>query len=46
MNLDYIQEIEPWFNGAYNAILKDAKRTKLPVSRIAAKDLIRLLQGQ
>lgn len=45
VNLDYIQEIEPWFNGAYNAILKDSNRTKVPVSRIAAKDLIRLLQG-
>ncbi|MBP1157618.1 MULTISPECIES: LytTR family DNA-binding domain-containing protein [unclassified Paenibacillus] len=45
VNLDYIQEIEPWFNGAYNVILKDTNRTNVPVSRTAAKDLLRLLQG-
>jgi two-component system, LytTR family, response regulator LytT len=45
VNLDYIHEIEPWFNGAYNAVLKDAHRTKIPVSRISAKDMIRMLQG-
>jgi two-component system response regulator LytT len=46
VNLDYIHELEPWFNGAYNAVLKDSQRTKIPVSRIAARDMIRLLQGQ
>ncbi|CAM3003399.1 LytTR family DNA-binding domain-containing protein [Paenibacillus sediminis] len=45
VNLDYIQEIEPWFNGAYNAILSDMSRTKIPVSRIAGKDMIKLLEG-
>ncbi|WP_424767455.1 LytR/AlgR family response regulator transcription factor [Paenibacillus sp. sgz302251] len=45
VNLEYINEIEPWFNGAYNVLLKDANRTKIPVSRIAAKDMLRLLQG-
>lgn len=46
VNLEYIHELEPWFNGAYNAVLKDSQRTKIPVSRIAARDMIRLLQGQ
>lgn len=45
VNLDYIYEIEPWFNGAYNAILRDSNRTQIPVSRVAAKEMIRLLQG-
>jgi two-component system response regulator LytT len=45
VNLDYIYELEPWFNGAYNAILKDPNRTRIPVSRMAAKEMIRLLQG-
>jgi len=45
VNLDYIYEIEPWFNGAYNAILRDPNRTQIPVSRVAAKEMIRLLQG-
>jgi two-component system response regulator LytT len=43
VNLDYIQEITPWFNGAWNLILKDGKRSKIPVSRAAAKRLFALL---
>lgn len=41
VNLDYIQEITPWFNGAYNLVLKDESR--IPVSRSAAKRLFQLL---
>jgi two-component system response regulator LytT len=44
VNLDYIQEIKPWFNGAYNLILKDGKNTEIPVSRHAQKKLFRLLE--
>ncbi|MGV3487213.1 MAG: LytR/AlgR family response regulator transcription factor [Tuberibacillus sp.] len=45
VNLDYIQEIVPWFNGAYNLILKDNKNVKIPVSRSASKLLFSLLQN-
>ncbi len=44
VNLDYIQEITPWFNGAWNLILKDGKQSKVPVSRAAAKRLFELLE--
>ncbi|MGM7723071.1 LytTR family DNA-binding domain-containing protein [uncultured Metabacillus sp.] len=44
VNLDYIDEIVPWFNGAYNIILKNIDQTKIPVSRSAAKQLFDLLQ--
>lgn len=43
VNLDYIQEIKPWFNGAYNLILKDGKETRIPVSRHAQKKLFQIL---
>lgn len=46
INLDGIEAIEPWFNGAYNALLKGEGRTCIPVSRVAAKEMIRLLSGE
>ncbi len=45
VNLDYVSEVEPWFNGAYNLILKGPKRIQLPVSRSYAKDLLKRLEG-
>lgn len=45
VNILYVSEIAPWFNGAYNLTLKDAKRTQLPVSRSYAKELLKLLEG-
>ncbi len=45
VNLDYIQEITPWFNGAYNIRLKDEKQSLIPVSRAAAKRLFSLLSS-
>ncbi|WP_228551253.1 LytR/AlgR family response regulator transcription factor [Paenibacillus sp. B01] len=45
VHLDYIKEIEPWFNGAYNLVLKHAEGERIPVSRAAAKDMLRLLEG-
>jgi len=39
VNLDYVLEITPWFNGAYNITLKDKERTTIPVSRSARKAL-------
>lgn len=44
VNLQYIEEIQPWFNRTYNLILKDYPKTKIPVSRSAAKDLMNILQ--
>ncbi|WP_200757063.1 LytR/AlgR family response regulator transcription factor [Effusibacillus dendaii] len=44
VNLEYIHEITPWFNGAYNIILKNKEKTKIPVSRSTAKTLFRILQ--
>ncbi|UFJ41496.1 LytTR family DNA-binding domain-containing protein [Brevibacillus humidisoli] len=46
VNLNYVYELIPWFNGAYNVTLKDEQRTQIPVSRSCAKDLLKLLQGQ
>ena len=45
VNLEYVQEIVPWFNGAYNLILKNKKDIKIPVSRSAAKVLFDRLKG-
>lgn len=45
VNLNYVQEIVPWFNGAYNLILKDKKNVKIPVSRSSAKVLFDRLQA-
>lgn len=46
LNLNFIQEIEPWFNGAYNAVIKLPEQTKIPVSRNEIKDMLLLLQGK
>jgi two-component system response regulator LytT len=45
VNLQYVSELEPWFNGAYNLILKGPKRIQIPVSRSYAKDLLKRLEG-
>lgn len=39
VNLKYVQELIPWFNGAYTIILSDEKRTEVPVSRAYSKPL-------
>jgi two-component system response regulator LytT len=44
VNLNYIHEIVPWFNGAYNITLQDDDKTKIPVSRLSAKELLNILQ--
>lgn len=46
VNLNGIDELIPWFNGAFNLVLKDAKRTQIPVSRDMAKELFKLLKGE
>lgn len=40
VNLNYVHEITPWVNGAYNVTLKDKNHTTLPVSRSARKILL------
>ena len=39
VNLDYIQEMIPWFNGAHNVVMKDKEQSKIPVSRQFVKPL-------
>lgn len=45
VNLQYVSELEPWFNGAYNLTVKGDSRTRIPVSRTAVKDLLKRLEG-
>ncbi|WP_404454833.1 LytTR family DNA-binding domain-containing protein [Virgibacillus necropolis] len=40
VNLNYIREITPWFNGTCNVTLQDKHHTSLPVSRSARKVLL------
>ncbi|MED4783509.1 LytTR family DNA-binding domain-containing protein [Brevibacillus choshinensis] len=44
VNLQYVSELTPWFNGAYNLMLKGDNRIRIPVSRTSAKDLLRRLE--
>ncbi|OEF95859.1 LytR/AlgR family response regulator transcription factor [Desulfuribacillus alkaliarsenatis] len=44
VNLSYVKEVETWFNGTYNIILRGKEDTKIPVSRAAAKDVLQQLQ--
>lgn len=44
VNLDFVHEITAWVNGAYTIVLNNPKRTQIPVSRLAAKALFRLLE--
>ncbi|OEH84912.1 DNA-binding response regulator [Desulfuribacillus stibiiarsenatis] len=44
VNLDYIKEVETWFNGTYNIILKGLEEVKIPVSRSSAKDVFQKLE--
>lgn len=39
VNLKWIEEIYPWFNGTYQVVLRDAKRSTLTVSRSFVKSL-------
>ncbi|GAA4710429.1 LytR/AlgR family response regulator transcription factor [Brevibacillus fulvus] len=45
VNLDYVSELTPWFNGAYNLTLKTGKPMQIPVSRSYAKELLKRLGG-
>jgi two-component system response regulator LytT len=37
VNADYVDEVEPWFNGTYNLLLSDG--SKVPVSRSYIKEI-------
>lgn len=41
VNLNHINQIEPWFNSTYNLIMKDG--SKVPVSRTYVKELKQLI---
>lgn len=43
VNLEYIHQVIPWFNGAYTLILKDDDKSKIPVSRSYIKSLKEVL---
>jgi two-component system, LytTR family, response regulator LytT len=43
VNLNFVHEIIPWFNGAYTIVLDDKDRTNIPVSRSSAKELFEIL---
>lgn len=45
VNLDYIKEITPWFNGTSNIKLNDENETVLPVSRSVRKELFKKLEN-
>ena len=43
VNLNFVQELVPWFNGAYTLILNNEERSEVPVSRTYVKALKELL---
>lgn len=45
VNLDAIEEITPWFNGAYNVVIREPLHSKIPVSRTAAKEFFEVLEN-
>ncbi|MFZ5817662.1 MAG: LytR/AlgR family response regulator transcription factor [Bacillota bacterium] len=44
VHLGRVSEIHPWFNGAYELVMSDRERSRIPVSRQAARRLRELLQ--
>ncbi|MGL1931902.1 MAG: response regulator [Desulfotalea sp.] len=38
VNLDWVSEFSPWYNGKYNIVIKDNANTELTVSRTRVKD--------
>lgn len=44
VNLNFAQELAPWFNGAYTLILNDEERSRVPVSRAYVKALKDVLE--
>lgn len=46
VNLHYVSELTPWFNGAYNLTLKGEGNVRIPVSRTTVKALLKKLEGK
>jgi two-component system, LytTR family, response regulator LytT len=46
INLSEVDELIPWFNGAFNVKLRSEPELKVPVSRDSAKELFRRLGGE
>ncbi|MFS0554252.1 LytR/AlgR family response regulator transcription factor [Brevibacillus sp. 179-C9.3 HS] len=46
VNLHYVSELTPWFNGAYNLSLKGESNVRIPVSRTTVKSLLKKLEGK
>ncbi|SFU53775.1 LytR/AlgR family response regulator transcription factor [Alicyclobacillus macrosporangiidus] len=44
VNLSRVREVRPWVHGAYTVVMDDAQRSEVPVSRNAAKALLRRLR--
>ncbi|MBC2721950.1 LytTR family transcriptional regulator DNA-binding domain-containing protein [Desulfosporosinus sp.] len=44
VNLSFVRELVPWFNGAYTLILNDEKSSQVPVSRAYVKALKDVLE--
>ena len=44
VNLTAIEEITPWFNGAYQLTMKDAQHSQVPVSRNVVSELWAMIQ--
>lgn len=43
VNLNHVDQLMPWFNGAYTLIIKDTNKSKIPVSRSYVKSLKEIL---
>ncbi|WP_246942674.1 LytR/AlgR family response regulator transcription factor [Bacillus pinisoli] len=43
VNIDHINEIRPWMNGAYNIVLREDQDTRIPVSRTSIKTVLSVL---
>ncbi|KKM12384.1 hypothetical protein SY88_04385 [Clostridiales bacterium PH28_bin88] len=43
VNMDWVKEIHPWFNGAYQLVLDDKENSEVPVSRLSVKEMRSLL---
>jgi two-component system, LytTR family, response regulator LytT len=41
VNINHVSEVIPWFNGSYNLIMDDPKKTRIPVSRYNVNELKR-----
>lgn len=45
VNLHFVLEVIPWFNGTYNLVIKNQQRTQLPVSRSSAREFLKLFHS-